>query len=128
MPFTYSFERGPSTFVLLRARGDVDLVMWSNAMRQVIADPAFQGTVPVVMDVTEAVGAIAKPDELVTLARVWRLLTPGSVGAIIATHGANLDVAQEVERLSQEQLRAFPDLRTAVEWVLGSGAGAQTSG
>lgn len=126
MPFTYSFERGASTFVLLRAIGDVDLMMWSNAMRQVIADPAFRGTIPVVMDVTEARGAAANPDELVTLARVWRLLTPGTVGAIIATHGANLDVAREIERLSEEQVRAFPDLKTALEWVHGSGAGAQT--
>ena len=124
MPFTYSFEPGPSTFVLLRAIGDVDLVMWSNAMRQVIADPAFRGTIPVVMDVTAALGTVANPDELVTLARVWRLLTPGSIGAIIATDGANLDVAREIERLSEEQVRAFPDRKTAVEWVHGSGAGA----
>jgi hypothetical protein len=48
MPFTCSFHLDPSRFVLLlRAIGAGDLVMWSNAMRQVIADRAFREMMPV---------------------------------------------------------------------------------
>lgn len=52
MPFTYAFHRDSSRFVLLRAIGAVDLMMWSNAMRQVIADRGFREMTPVLLDVT----------------------------------------------------------------------------
>ena len=107
MKFTYSFQRGPSKFVLLRAIGDVSLVMWSDAMRLVIADRAFRGTLPVLLDVTEATGAAAKPDELVTIARVWRRLTPRSRGTIVGAQGANTGVAREIERVTEEPSALF---------------------
>lgn len=117
MPFTYSFRRGPSSFVLLRGVGDVSLVMWSNAMRHIIADRAFRGTMPILLDVTEATGDPPQPDEIVTIARVWRLLTPRSRGGIIATEGRNLTLAQSIERLSGEHLRVFVDLQSAAQWL-----------
>jgi hypothetical protein len=117
MPFTYSFERDPSSFVLLRGIGDVSLVMWSNAMRQVIADRAFRGTMPILLDVTEATGAPPQGDDTLTMARVWHLLTPRSRGGIIASEGRNLRIAQEIEQLSEEHLRAFVDVPSAVQWL-----------
>jgi hypothetical protein len=116
MPFTCSFHRDPSRFVLLRATGAVDLMKWSNAMRQVIADRAFCETMPVLMDVTEA-SWVPQPDETVIIARIWRLLTPRSHGAIIASEGAKLRLARQIEQFSEEQVRAFADFPTAVQWL-----------
>jgi hypothetical protein len=116
MPFTCSFHHDPSPFVLLRAIGAVNLVMWSNAMRQVIADRAFRETMPVLLDVTEASWA-PQPDETVIVARIWRLLAPRSCGAIIASEGVTLGIARQIEQLSEEQVRAFADFPTAVQWL-----------
>jgi len=119
MPFTYSFHVDPSGFVLLRAIGAVNLVMWANAMRQIIADRAFRDTMPVLLDVTEASGA-PQPDETVIIARTWRLLAPHSRGAIIAPEGLKLGAARQVEQQSEERVRAFADFPAAVEWLSGS--------
>ena len=67
MPFTHSFERTPSEFVLLRAVGQINLVMWANAMRQIIADQAFRHPMPVIFDVTEAAG-LPPPEDMAS----WR--------------------------------------------------------
>jgi hypothetical protein len=117
MPFSYSFQRGSPWFVLLRATGEISLVSWSNAMREIIADPAFRQTMPVLLDVTEAAGVPPQGDDTLTIARIWRLLAPRSHGAIIASEGRNLRVAQEIERLSDEHLRAFADLQSATQWL-----------
>ncbi len=44
-----------SPLVVLRSRGEVTLVLWAHAMRQVSADRAFRDTLPIVLDVTDAV-------------------------------------------------------------------------
>jgi hypothetical protein len=72
---------------------------------------------PILLDVTEARGTPPQPDEIVTIARVWRLLTPRSRGGIIASEGRNLRIAQEIERVSEEHLRAFVDYPSAVQWL-----------
>ena len=117
MPFTHSFQRDPSTFVLLRAIGEVSLVMWSNAMRQVIADRVFHETMPVLLDVTEASNAALQPDETLVIARVWRLIAPHSLGAIVARDGEMFGLARQIEQQSDEHVRAFTDLRAAVQWL-----------
>jgi hypothetical protein len=122
MPFTYSFHRGQSVYVLLRGSGAVNLVMWANAMRQILADRAFRETMPIVLDVTEAIGA-PQPDEVAVIARTWRLMTPRSHGAIVAPDGIQLDIARQIEELSEDRVRAFTDVPTAVHWLLDPAAG-----
>jgi hypothetical protein len=116
MPFTYSFERDPFRFVLLRAAGDVTLVMWADAMQQVIIDERFGVTVPIVLN---AVDAAAPPPtaHAPMIAGAWRLLTPHSHGAIVASAGIPFDAAQQVERLSDARIRAFFDVTTALLWL-----------
>jgi hypothetical protein len=62
MSFTYSFHRDSSRFVLLRAFGAVDLVMWSNAMRRSLPIVS-SATMPVLLDVTDATEAPQQPHE-----------------------------------------------------------------
>jgi hypothetical protein len=120
MPFTHSFHVDPTAFVLLRARDAVNLIMWANAMRQVIADRTFGETMPILLDLTEATWAAQQPDETVIVARTWRLLAPRSRGAIIARE---FGMALQVQQQSAEHVRAFPDLQAAVQWLSGSALG-----
>ena len=116
MPFIHSFERTPSEFVLLRAIGQISLVMWANAMRQIIADQAFRHPMPVVFDVTEAVG-LPPPEDIAILAQTWYLMTPYSCGAVVAADDATLAAARQIEELSDERVRAFSDVPAAVRWL-----------
>ena len=54
MPFTYSFEWDPLSFVILRAAGQVTLVTWADAMREVIADPRFRPAMPILLDASDS--------------------------------------------------------------------------
>ena len=72
---------------------------------------------PILLDVTEATGAPPQGDDILTIARVWRLLAPRSRGGIITSQGRNLRIAQEIERLSDEHVRAFADLQSATQWL-----------
>jgi hypothetical protein len=114
MPFIHSFERTPSEFVLLRAIGQISLVMWANAMRQVIIDPAFRDPMPVILDVTEALGP---PEDTAIMAQTWCLMTPYSCGAVVAPDDVKLTAARQIEELSDERVRAFSDVPAAVRWL-----------
>jgi hypothetical protein len=116
MPFTYSLDGTRPPLVVLRGRGEVSLVLWAHAMRQVIADRAFRDTMPIVLDVSEAVGT-PKPEELVVIAAIWRLLAPQSQGAIVVPEGERLRIARQLEDLSHARVRAFPDLGAAMDWL-----------
>jgi hypothetical protein len=116
MPFTHSFQREFSDFVLLRAIGAIDLVMWANAMRNVIADRTFRAPMPVLLDLTEALGPLRVQD-MAVMARTWCLMTPYSFGAIVAPDDVTLGLARRIEELSEERVRAFADLPTAVQWL-----------
>jgi hypothetical protein len=128
MPFTYSFHQDPLAFVLLRASGAIHLVTWANAMEQVIADGAFRETMPIVLDLSAATGAELQPDETVTLAWTWRLMTPRSRGAIIASQGALLGVARRVEQQSAGEVGSFSELEAAVQWLTASPSGERSMG
>jgi hypothetical protein len=56
MPFIHLFCGEPCACVLLRAARTVNLVTWAHAMRQVIADRAFRDTMPVLLNVIDAIG------------------------------------------------------------------------
>jgi hypothetical protein len=116
MPFTYSFAKTLPRVVVLRARGEASVVLWATAMRYIIADGAFRQTTPILLDVTDALGAPTS-EEVVVIAQVWRLLTPRSRGAIVAPDAEQLRVAMQIEQLSEGRVRAFTDAQAAVEWL-----------
>ncbi len=119
MSFTHSFQREPSPFVLLRAVGALNLVLWADAMRQVIADRTFRDTMPILLDAMDAAEP-PPPSEAVIIARIWRLLSPRSRGAIVARDGAMFGAARLVEESSEDRVRAFTELPTALQWLLDS--------
>jgi hypothetical protein len=127
MPFTYALDGTRPRLVLLRGRGEVSLVLWAHAMRQVIADRAFRDTMPIVLDVTQAVGT-PTPEELVVIAETWRLLAPRSQGAIVVPDGERLRIARQLEDLSHARVRAFPDMGAAMEWLAVAHARAAVAG
>jgi hypothetical protein len=86
-------------------------------MRHVIADPAFSERMPVVLAMTDAVEA-AEASETGHIAQVWRLLAQRTVGVIIASAGVTFDVAREIEKLSEQHVRAYMDLPSAVRWLV----------
>ncbi len=116
MPFTYSFSNTLSRVVVLRASGDANVVLWATAMRYIVADRAFRQTTPIVLDVTEACGAPTS-EEIVVVAQIWRLMTPQSLGAIVAADDDKLRIARQIEQLSEGRVRAFTDVQAAVEWL-----------
>jgi hypothetical protein len=116
MPFTYSFAKTLPGIVVLRARGEANVVLWAAAMRYIIADSAFRQTTPIVLDVTDALGAPTLED-VVVIAQIWRLLTPRSRGAIVAPDAEQLRIARQIEQLSEGRVRAFTDVQAAVEWL-----------
>ena len=116
MPFTYSFARTLSRFVVLRASGDASLVLWAEAMRHVIANRAVRHTTPILLDVTDALGS-PTAEEILMLAQTWRLMAPRSRGAIVAPEGDKLRVAKRIEQLSEGRVRAFVDRQAALDWL-----------
>ena len=115
MPFTYSVDRGPSGFAVLRATGPVTLVMWSHAMRHVVADQTFHETI--VLDLTEATGPPPHGPEIPVIVGTWRLFAPHRRGAIIASQGPHFETARGIEQLSGGQIRTFADFQAGVQWL-----------
>ncbi len=117
MPFTHSFRSDPLSCVILRAAGQISLVTWADAMREVIADPRFRPAMPILLDATEAAQP-PRPGDAAIIAATWRLLTPHSRGgAIVAAEGEMLDAARQVQQLSGNWLRAFSDVPSALQWL-----------
>ena len=116
MPFTHSFQSDPLSFVILRAAGQMSLVTWADAMREVIADRRFRPAMPILLDASEA--EPPRPGDTAIIAATWRLLTPHSRGgAIVAPPGAMFSAAREVQQLSGNWLRAFTDVPSALQWL-----------
>ena len=117
MPFTHSFQSDPLAFVILRAAGQVRLVTWADAMREVIADPRFRPAMPILLDASE-VTEPPGPGDPAIIAATWRLLTPHSRGgAIVTSAGVMFGAAHQVQQLSGNWVRAFTDVPSALQWL-----------
>ena len=113
MPFAYAIV---DDLAVVHGYGRMDFATWHEVMRQVVDDPRFTDGMPILLDASEVANA-PQPGEGAMIAIRWRALAPKSRGAILTAGAAELAVAQQIEGITDQRLRAFTGREAALAWL-----------